>query len=173
MGRFVVDAAHLLTPADAEAIRQRSRALYLYSSGRFPIMVLTVGSDADGAGAIGFEALVSHLADRVGFNRGKPHQGGMILVSLPYGRVGARIGKNWTRESKQHLMGILSPLSSGLERTKLSGVLASTVEALNRIAREQTDFPGRNLTGTYPTAGGCQPNEVACGSKERDLLPAL
>lgn len=172
-GRFVVDTAHLLTPADAEAIHQRSRALYLDSSGRFPIMILTVGSDADGAGEIGFEELVSHLADRVGFNRSKPHQGVMILVSLPHGRVGARIGKNWTRESKQHLMGALSPLSSDLERTKLSGVLASTVEALNRIAREQADFPSRNLTGTYPTARGCQPNEVACGSKEIDLLPAL
>ena len=144
-GRLVVDTALVLTQADAETIRRLSRALYLESGGRFPIMILTVAHEsADTLSGVGFEKLVAQLAARVGFSRAEPHQGVMILVSLPHGRVGARIGKYWAGESKRRLMAALQPLSGDLAHAELSGALAATVEKLNRIARDQSNLRRRD-----------------------------
>ncbi len=141
-GRFVVDSGRFLTRADDDTIRHLTRTLYRDSEGRFPILVLTVGYDPDGTlDNIGFEELIAKLSARVGFNRGDPHQGVMILVSLAHGRVGARLGTEWTRESKRRLMVALNPLATNLERAELSDALVSTVRKLNQIAREQANPP--------------------------------
>ena len=46
------------------------------------------------------------------------------------------LGKAWAGRSMAWLMNALAPLASGLERSQLSGMLLSTVEPLDRIARD-------------------------------------